>query len=382
MARVIQCIADNVVSPLGRTSMENYVNVKAGCSGLARYEEMGMICSPFMLSRMDRYLMDELCIGLDIPEDKYTFFEKMLLSSSIQAIRKSGIDPSSDRVLFIISTTKGNVSLLDRDVNGFPQERVLLGKSASIVSRYFGNPNTPVVVCNACISGVCAQIEAMRALRSGRYDYAVVIGADEQSPFIISGFLSFKALTDTPCRPFDKGRTGLNLGECAATVVLKAVDGATGGWILDGGAIRNDANHISGPSRTGEGSYLALMEVLNVCGREGLAFLNVHGTATAYNDEMESIAIYRAGLIDVPVTGLKGYYGHTMGAAGIMESILSMYAVEDGTVLATRGYSEQGVTYPVNVSSLNRSATGNRFIKLLSGFGGCNAALSYTYHKS
>ena len=381
MARVIQCIADNVVSPLGRTSMENYVNVKAGCSGLARYEEMGMICSPFMLSRMDRYLMDELCIGLDIPEDKYTFFEKMLLSSSIQAIRKSGIDPSSDRVLFIISTTKGNVSLLDRDVNGFPQERVLLGKSASIVSRYFGNPNTPVVVCNACISGVCAQIEAMRALRSGRYDYAVVIGADEQSPFIISGFLSFKALTDTPCRPFDKDRTGLNLGECAATVVLKAVDGATGGWILDGGAIRNDANHISGPSRTGEGSYLALMEVLNGCGREGLAFLNVHGTATAYNDEMESIAIYRAGLIDVPVTGLKGYYGHTMGAAGIMESILSMYAVEDGTVLATRGYSEQGVTYPVNVSSLNRPAAGNRFIKLLSGFGGCNAALSYTYHK-
>lgn len=382
MARVIQCIADNVVSPLGRTSMENYVNVKAGCSGLARYEEMGMICSPFMLSRMDRYLMDELCIGLDIPEDKYTFFEKMLLSSSIQAIRKSGIDPSSDRVLFIISTTKGNVSLLDMDVNGFPQERVLLGKSASIVSRYFGNPNTPVVVCNACISGVCAQIEAMRALRSGRYDYAVVIGADEQSPFIISGFLSFKALTDTPCRPFDKGRTGLNLGECAATVVLKAVDGAAGGWVLDCGAIRNDANHISGPSRTGEGSYLALMEVLNGCGREGLAFLNVHGTATAYNDEMESIAIYRAGLIDVPVTGLKGYYGHTMGAAGIMESILSMYAVEDGTVLATRGYSEQGVTYPVNVSSVNRPATGNRFIKLLSGFGGCNAALSYTYHKS
>ena len=382
MARVIQCIADNVVSPLGRTSMENYVNVKAGCSGLARYEEMGMICSPFMLSRMDRYLMDELCIGLDIPEDKYTFFEKMLLSSSIQAIRKSGIDPSSDRVLFIISTTKGNVSLLDRDVNGFPQERVLLGKSASIVSRYFGNPNTPVVVCNACISGVCAQIEAMRALRSGRYDYAVVIGADEQSPFIISGFLSFKALTDTPCRPFDKDRMGLNLGECAATVVLKAVDGAAGGWVLDCGAIRNDANHISGPSRTGEGSYLALMEVLNGCGREGLAFLNVHGTATAYNDEMESIAIYRAGLIDVPVTGLKGYYGHTMGAAGIMESILSMYAVEDGTVLATRGYSEQGVTYPVNVSSVNRPATGNRFIKLLSGFGGCNAALSYTYHKS
>lgn len=380
MSRVIQCIADNVVSPVGRTSVENYTNVKAGCSGLARYEEMDSVNSPFMLSRIDRYVMNELCIGLGIPEGKYTFFEKMLLTSSIQAVRKSGIDPSSDRVLFIISTTKGNVSLLDRDVMGFPQERVLLGRSAGLVTGYFGNPNAPIVVCNACISGVCAQIEAMRALQSGRYDYAVVTGADEQSPFIISGFLSFKALTDTPCRPFDKDRTGLNLGECAATVVLKAYDGPACGWVLEGGAIRNDANHISGPSRTGEGSYLALMEVLRKYGRDGLAFINVHGTATAYNDEMESIALYRAGLIDVPVTGLKGYFGHTMGAAGIMESILSMYAVQDGTVLATRGFATQGVTYPVNVSPNNRPAHGNRFIKLLSGFGGCNAALSYAYY--
>ena len=144
---------------------------------------------------------------------------------------------------------------------------MLLGQSASLVARYFGNPNQPVVVCNACISGVCAQIEAMRALRSGRYDCAVVVGADEQSPFIISGFLSFKALTDTPCRPFDKDRTGLNLGECAATVVLQAAD-APAGWVLECGSIRNDANHISGPSRTGEGSYLALMEVLKKSGRE------------------------------------------------------------------------------------------------------------------
>ena len=259
------------------------------------------------------------------------------------------------------------------------QERVLLAKAAREVMRFFGNPGKPIVVCNACISGVCAQIEAMRALRSGRYDYAVVIGADEQSPFIISGFLSFKAISDEPCRPFDKDRKGLNLGECAATVVLEASDGKKSGWELVCGAIRNDANHISGPSRTGEGSYLCLMEVLKECNRNELAFVNVHGTATAYNDEMESIALYRAGLIDVPVTGLKGYYGHTMGAAGLMESILSMYAVRDNTVLATRGYSEQGTTYPVSVCSEIRECNGSEFIKLLSGFGGSNAALLYRF---
>ena len=375
---MIRCIADNVVSPLGWDSRTNYESVKAGRSGLARYESMGNITTPFVLSRMEREAVDGLCIKLGI-KGNYTFFEKFLLCSCVQAVSQSGIDASSDRVLFIVSTTKGNVSLLGMPQEGVAQERVLLAKAAHEVSRYFGNPNNPVVVCNACISGVCAQIEAMRALRSGRYDYVVVTGADEQSPFIISGFLSFKAISDEPCRPFDKERTGLNLGECAATVVLAASDNIKSGWELVCGAIRNDANHISGPSRTGEGSYLALMEVLKECRREELAFVNVHGTATAYNDEMESIALYRAGLIDVSVTGLKGYYGHTMGAAGIMESILSMYAVRDNTVLATRGYREQGTTYPVNVSSEIRECKGREFIKLLSGFGGSNAALLYRF---
>lgn len=370
MERLVQCIADNVVSPLGLDSASNYQSVKAGRSGLQHYEGIAM-------SKIDRVAVDVACKRLDIPSDRYTFFEKILLVSSVQAVRNSGIDASSERVLFIVSTTKGNVSLLGSPA-GFPGERVLLGVAARQVSDFFGNPNSPLVVCNACISGVCAQIEAMRALKSGRYDYAVVMGADEQSQFIESGFKSFKAVSDDFCRPFDRDRKGLNLGECAATVVLKASDSVPDDcWELVTGAIRNDANHISGPSRTGEGSYLALMETLRCCRPEDLAFVNVHGTATAYNDEMESIALYRAGLTDVPVTGLKGYYGHTMGAAGIMESILSMYAVRDHTVLATRGFAVQGTTYPVSVSPELRVTDGRQFIKLLSGFGGCNAALLY-----
>ena len=379
MAGVIRCIADNIISPLGVTSARNYEAVKAGRSGLARYERMGNITTPFVLSRIERSVVDGLCADLGIDTGAYTFFEKMVLASASQAVRDAGIDARSERVLFIFSTTKGNVSLLG-DAQGFDSSRVLLGVAARQVTEHMGNPNAPIVICNACISGVVAQIEAMRALRSGRYDYAVVTGADEQSPFIISGFLSFKAMSDEPCRPFDKDRKGLNLGECAATVVLKADDSISAGWELKTGAIRNDANHISGPSRTGEGSYLALREVMRECSLSDLAFVNVHGTATAYNDEMESIAVYRAGLIDVPVTGLKGCYGHTMGAAGVVESILSMYAVNDGTVLSTRGYSECGVSYPVNVSAECRKTAGSSFIKLLSGFGGCNAALLYELH--
>ncbi len=108
-----------------------------------------------------------------------------------------------------------------------------------------------------------------------------------------------------------------------------------------------------------------------------IAFINAHGTATLYNDEMESFAIERAGLSKVPVNGLKGYYGHTMGAAGILESILSMQAINDHNILATKGYETMGVTHPLVLSNQNQPTKKRAFIKLLSGFGGSNAALLF-----
>ena len=137
----------------------------------------------------------------------------------------------------------------------------------------------------------------------------------------------------------------------------------------------NDANHISGPSRTGEGSFRCL-QALNL-NRDELAFVSVHGTSTLYNDEMESIALDRAGLADVPMFSLKGIYGHTMGAAGVLETILSMQAVDDGCVLGTRGFEELGVSRSVRLSAQNGQTSKRSFIKLLSGFGGCNAAMLF-----
>ena len=93
---------------------------------------------------------------------------------------------------------------------------------------------------------------------------------------------------------------------------------------------------------------------------------------------MESIALDRALLAQVPINGLKGYYGHTMGAAGVLETIISMRAVDDGVVLPTKGYSSLGVSRNINVSSRLRTTAARSFVKLLSGFGGCNAALLMT----
>ena len=371
-------VSDNIISPLGMSTAENYAAVKAGRSELKRHDGLWNLPEPFTASLMDREAVTKEAAGLQI-DDRYTFLEKMIILSAAKALQQTDIDPTSDKVLFILSTTKGNVFLLDKRETGFPQERVLLGVAAKQMTDYFHNPNTPLVVSNACISGVCAQIQAMRELESGRFDYVVTVGADVQSAFIVSGFLSFKALSVNPCKPFDANRTGLNLGDAAATIIYTRKDEVNeNDWVACRGAIRNDANHISGPSRTGEGSYRALKAALGELSPDKIAFINAHGTATLYNDEMESFAIEKAGLSNVPVNGLKGYYGHTMGAAGILETILSMQAIDDHNILATKGYEAMGVTHPLVLSNQNQPTDKRAFIKLLSGFGGCNAALLMT----
>ena len=376
---MIRKIADNITSPLGLTTADNYKGVCEGKSCLKRYEGKWELPEPFVASLFQDGQIEDMFISEINSDDAYTRFEKMVLLSATKAIEDSGIDASSDKTIFVLSTTKGNVSLLEKNVCGVDDNRVLLGVMANVISCHFGNSNMPIVVSNACISGVCAQIVAKRCLESSKYDNAVVIGADEQSPFIVSGFMSFRALSPEVCHPFSKNRNGLNLGEAAATIIYQRCDNVIDGWQAVKGAIRNDANHISGPSRTGEGSYRALKYVMtDEVVPADIAVVNVHGTATVYNDDMESIALSRAGLSDTPINGYKGYYGHTMGAAGILESILSMKALDNGLILPTRGFDEIGVTHPVNISNKYRHTDKKKFIKLLSGFGGCNVAMLFS----
>lgn len=372
-------VSDNIISPLGTTTKDNLERVKNGDSALRLYESSTMLPEPFFASLIDEYSLAEEYSELgDL--SRFTRFEKRIILSVSKALKGTGIDPASADVLFVISSTKGNVELLDEDVSfcdGEWAQRERLGVSAGKIASFFKNKNTPIVVSNACISGLCAQIAAMRQLRAGKFGTVIVTGSDVQSRFIISGFQSFKALSQEACKPFDADRKGLNLGEAAATIIFKYKTPSPEDWVLLRGAIRNDANHISGPSRTGEGSFRAIKTILGNVKPEELALVSVHGTSTAYNDEMESIALTRAGLQNVPVNSLKGCFGHTMGAAGILETILSMASIDEGIVLGTRGYSKCGVSCPLDISSDVRPTSKKSFVKVLSGFGGCNAAAMF-----
>ena len=352
------CIGCGLVTPVGNTPAQVFEAVREGKSAFRMYEGWP---EPYYASLLDRE-------GYEGP----SFFEHIALEAARAAVADAGIDVTGPRVGLVLSTIKGNVEKIDT-------EDVSLAASAARLAQALGVQTTPVVVSNACISGLAALLQGVRMLRSGAYDHIIVVGAEVQSRFIVTGFQSLKALSMNPCKPFDADRDGLNVGEAAAAMVLTCHSERSeeSVWEIVDGAVRNDANHISGPSRTGEGSYNALRAVLKYVKPEELAFVNVHGTATRYNDQMEAIALNRAGLQDVPVNALKGIFGHTMGAAGILESIVSMQACDAGVVLPTQGFAQMGVEPAVSVSALERKTDKKAFVKLLSGFGGVNGALLF-----
>lgn len=363
-------LADNIISPLGATTEMNYQAVKSGISSLRRYDHLWGIPEPFTASLFSSEQQKQYSI------DGLTRFESLAYCSVKEAIQHTNINLSSHRVVFILSTTKANIELLEDSTT--PPSMLYPGISAKHIASKLNIKTEPIVVCNACISGVSAIVLAMRLLESNSYDYAIVCGADVQNKFTVSGFQSLKAISEEACKPFDIERIGLNLGEAAATIILSSKDESSKfkrNWAIETGAIRNDAFHITSPSKLGDGAFETLKAVMTDETVESLAFINAHGTGTLFNDQMESVAIERAGLQSVPVNAYKGVFGHTLGAAGILETVISMTSMDENIILNTRGYEEKGVSGKITITTENKKTSQGCFIKMISGFGGCNGAI-------
>lgn len=360
---MISVVATNIISPLGFTTEENYRAVLAGRSALKRYAGLWGLPEPFAASLFNEEQKATLAL------EGYTFFEALAIRSIRKALTYTSLGNDCSRIVLILSTTKGNIESLG-------EERYYPSEAAQRIAEAIGLTTKPIVVCNACVSGLSAQLLANRLLSANVYDYAIVVGAEVQSKFIVSGFQSLKAVSEEPCRPFDIERNGLNPGEAAATIVFaRNADGER--WCLMNGETCNDAYHNVSPSPQGEGLTNAINAVMKGRDKSLLATVCAHGTATLYNDQMESVAIHRAELTDVPLSALKGNFGHTMGAAGVLETILTMIATQDGLVLPSKGFAELGVSKEVNISSEPQKTNKRSFLKLMSGFGGCNVAAFY-----
>ncbi len=366
---------NNILSSLGFDTTSVFEHLKTGKSGIQLVQDPTRFYKSVFAAVIPTDTLNSEFETLEA-KHQYTRLEKMLIVSLSKTIKASGVT-INNRIGLIISTTKGNIDILNSQ-SQFPNERVYLGTLGHVVKDFFSFENDAIVISNACVSGVLAVAVAKRYIQEGLYDAVFVVAGDLVSDFVISGFNSFQALSHGPCRPYDKDRIGINLGEVAASVLVttKKEELSEDAVEILGEGSCNDANHISGPSRNGEGLYRSVTSALKEANMHSndIDYISAHGTATAFNDEMEAIAFNRLRLHETPLHSLKGYFGHTLGASGLLETLVGMQSLRQNTLIASAGFETLGVSKPLNIITKTTAKELRTFLKTASGFGGCNTA--------
>ena len=365
----------NIISSLGFSSEENFNHLVAEESGIQKYQRDNG--DSYYSSQVDKIKVDELFSKIgDV--NAYTTLEKMMILSINSVLKESKLK-ITEKTGLILATTKGNVDTLspkskfDKD-----SHRSYLPELGKQIQQFFDFKNDAIVLSNACVSGVLAVAVAQRLVSDGMYNNVIVVGGDLVSEFILSGFTSFQAISDQPCKPFSKNRTGITIGEAVASVLISSKKSNNAVQIIGAGSC-NDANHISGPSRTGEGLFLSVKSALNEAELKAdeIDYISAHGTATNFNDEMEAVAFGRLKMLKTPINSLKGYYGHTLGASGLLETIIGIESLQNNTLIASKGFDELGVSESINVIEKTEIKDLKVFLKTASGFGGCNTAVIF-----
>jgi 3-oxoacyl-[acyl-carrier-protein] synthase-1 len=296
--------------------------------------------------------------------------------------RAVDLAPGGQSTALIYCAAKGDLRALEESVvaGGSPYPLApLLDVQAKAVAAQLGLDAAHVMsVSAACASGAVGVEVATELLRSGRFERVVLFGFDVLSRFVVTGFNALGALSPSTARPFDSGRDGLCLGEGCGLAVLSCREAQPGEIVIAGAGTANDANHRTGPSRTGDGLYAAAAAALRDAGigPETIGGVKCHGTATPYNDAMEAKAIFRLfGENCPPCVSLKGAFGHLSGAGSLIEIIISARLIAARQLPPTIGYAHHGVDEPIRIAGTTQPIEKPAMLCLAAGFGGINAAV-------
>jgi len=291
-----------------------------------------------------------------------------------EALAEAG-DPPRDQVALILASTKADLSgILDAgDGLGLPAR---LGQR---LVHALGLGTLLGAVSCACASGVVALTMAARHIQAGACKRVLVLGVDVLHEFVMAGFGSLNALDPEACRPFDASRRGISLGEAAAALLLTAHEHESIGAALVGAGGANDACHVTGPDRQGAGLARAAARAIAAAGLEpgAIDVVHLHGTATVANDATEAMGLRQVfGGQTPPAFGTKGQTGHTLGAAGILETMIAFEALRRRVAPANAGLVNPDVDAGLDLVRTPRPlARARHALKVASGFGGIQAAV-------
>ncbi|MBT3588461.1 MAG: beta-ketoacyl synthase [Flavobacteriaceae bacterium] len=365
----------NIISSLGFTSEANFDQLIQAKSGIKKYQRENN--EVYFSSKVDKEKLNSEFKKIGDTES-YTTLEKMMILS-VNSILSSSNYKITKRTGLIIATTKGNIDTLSPSSKFYKDpKRSYLYELGNQINYFFDFKNEAIVLSNACVSGVLAVSVAQRFINDGVYEEVIIVSGDLVSEFILSGFTSFQAISNEPCKPYSTKRKGITIGEAVASVLVTSKKKKNAIQVLGTGSC-NDANHISGPSRTGEGLVMSVRSALNEAKikTHEIDYISAHGTATNFNDEMEAVAFSRLKMLETPINSLKGFYGHTLGASGLLESIIGIKSLEKNTLIGSLGFDELGVSECINVIKKTEKKELNIFLKTASGFGGCNTAVIF-----
>jgi len=247
--------------------------------------------------------------------------------------------------------------------------------AAEYVRERLGLKGPCAAISTACSSSAKAFASAARLIDAGLIDAAVVGGVDTLCLTTLYGFNSLELLSAEPCRPYDAQRGGISIGEAAAFFLLER-DGNAATALLGYGE-SSDAHHMSAPHPDGAGARRAMQSALDRAGLDagGIDYVNLHGTGTQSNDAAEDLAVVALFGERTPVNSTKGMTGHTLGAAGAVEAVMSALAIEEGRIPASPGTRDIDPALRARYEKLARSASISRVLSNSFGFGGSNCSL-------
>jgi 3-oxoacyl-[acyl-carrier-protein] synthase II len=385
-----------VVSPFGRGIGALRAGLLAGRSAIAPLTLFSTTLEvPPVVGQVDCPLEDH-----GSSPNWWSRTDRLAVTAAREAWAGAGLAPSDrERCAVVLATTVGGLSDIEPEAACDPAayyRRRGLGPAAAFAVSHasdvvagalgLGGPSLGISV--ACASGAVAIADAARRIHRGETVVALAGGSDALCPFTIAGFQSLQALDPDPCRPFDRSRRGLNLGEGAGMLVLEDMErararGAEVLAVLRGWASSNDAFHPTAPDEHGRGVAASVVQAMLMAGvdAESIGYLNAHGTGTPLNDVAETRgyeAAFNSRSLPLPVSSTKSYIGHTLGAAGAIEAVITVLALHSQRLFPTLR-----LTNPIDSPRVDWMTDGGRetamsaAISVSAGFGGSNAALVF-----
>lgn len=385
-----------VVSSIGMNVKENLDSLRSGSRGIGSMKILESVHRDSMMvgeiPLSDIQMMDML----ELERDQYKHYTRTSLIGMLaarEALQSSGIKLSDGIATALVSaTTVGGMDKTERELSpgsvdsGFVSTHPC-GDSTDKIASFLNLDGYRSTLSTACSSSANAIMHAARLIRHGYVERAIVGGVDALSRFTLNGFNSLMILDPEPCRPFDRKRKGLNLGEGAGYLVLESdrlLKPESKGVLcsLSGYANANDAHHQTASSPEGQGAFDAMRQALLMAGiKPGqIDYINAHGTGTENNDTSEGRALIRVfGNKPPALSSTKALTGHTLGAAAGIEAVFSILALQEGILFPQPGF-EQAMDEPAisPLTSLKRDLKMNHVLSNSFGFGGNNSTLIFS----